>query len=171
MNRVGEQWHKEFRRIAKEKGVSEEKLDELEGTHLKPGANEQLMKALKVLMVGTPDECVDVATELAEQQHLDATIFTAMADYAMNNSYEFDSVMETKANVTESAHQESWKTVDDWAPAKNITEQLARPDGEGAETYKYAKAEVDHMRETGGVLTCNRQSPEVHADLKGAPPL
>ena len=50
------------------------------------------MHALKVLMVGTAEECVDVATELAEQQDIDANIFTAMADYAATNSHEFDSV-------------------------------------------------------------------------------
>ena len=40
VNRVGEQWQQEFRRIAKRKRVSDKKLDELEKTHLKPGADE-----------------------------------------------------------------------------------------------------------------------------------
>ena len=63
-----------------------------------------------------------------------------MAEHAAQNSYEHDSIVEAEAHSIESAHQESWQTADDWAPADNITEQLARPDGEGAETYKYAKA-------------------------------
>jgi hypothetical protein len=67
--------------------------------------------------------------------------------------------------------KESWRTDPHWEPASNITEQLNRTDGEGVETYKATKGEVDHMRETGGVLVKNRWSPEVQEDLKTAGPL
>jgi hypothetical protein len=40
VNRVGEQWHAQFRRIAREKGVTDEKLDQLEKTHLQKGSQE-----------------------------------------------------------------------------------------------------------------------------------
>jgi hypothetical protein len=46
--------------------VTDEKLDQLDKTHLQKGSQEQLMRALKALMVGADDECVDVASELAE---------------------------------------------------------------------------------------------------------
>jgi hypothetical protein len=72
VNRVGEQWHAQFRRIAREKGVTDEKLDQLEKTHLQKGSQEQLMRALKTLMVGAEDECVDVASELAEHSRSSA---------------------------------------------------------------------------------------------------
>jgi hypothetical protein len=72
VKRVGEQWHAQFRRIAREKGATDEKLDQLEKTHLQKGSQEQLMRALKALMVGPDDECVDVASELTEQQGISA---------------------------------------------------------------------------------------------------
>jgi hypothetical protein len=129
------------------------------------------MRALKTLMVGAEDECVDVASELAEQQGISAEVFTAMAKYAATNSCEFDSVTEAEAQIMESVHAESWKTDPHWAPADAIGEQLARPDGEGKETFIYAKAEVDHMRSTGGVLICDRRTEPVQKDLKGTKPL
>lgn len=143
VNRVGEQWQAQFRRIAREKGVTDEKLDQLEETHLQKGSQEQLMRTLKTPMVGADDECVDVASELAEQQGISAEVFTAMAKYAATNSYELDSVTEAEAQSMESVHAESWKTDPHWAPADTIGEQLARPDGEGKETYI-------HLREGRG---------------------
>ena len=75
-----------------------------------------------------------------------------MATYAANKSLDFQSMaMASAAEVASTAHaEESWRTDPHWEPAANITEQLNRTDGEGAETYKAAKAEVDHMRDTGG---------------------
>jgi hypothetical protein len=171
VNKLGEQWAADFKRRARANGVSDERLREIDSTHLKHGAQEQLMHALKVLMVGTAEECVDVATELAEQQDIDANIFAAMADYAATNSHEFDSVTMTTARGMDAVHKELWKNDPNWAPADNIDEQLARTDGEGAETYLYAKGEVDHLRDTGGVRTCHRQSAEVQRDLAGTRPL
>jgi hypothetical protein len=112
VNRVGEQWHAQFRRIAREKGVTDEKLDQLDKTHLQRGSQEQLMRALKALMAGAEDECVDVAPELAEQQGISAEVLTAMAKYAATNSCEFDSVAgaEAEAQSMESVHAEPWKT-------------------------------------------------------------
>jgi hypothetical protein len=132
------------------------------------------MRALKALMVGAEDECVDVASELAEQQGISAEVFTAMAKYAATNSCEFDSVTEGRLRhkqSMESVHAESWKTDPHWAPADAIGEQLARPNGEGKETFTYAKAEVDHMRSTRGVLICDRRTEPVQKDLKGTKPL
>jgi hypothetical protein len=81
-----------------------------------------------------------------------------MATYAANNSLDFQSMaMASAAEVASTAHAgESWRTDPHWEPATNITEQLNRADGEGIETYKAAKCEVDHMRETSGVLVKNR---------------
>jgi hypothetical protein len=81
-----------------------------------------------------------------------------MATYAANNSLDSQSMaMASAAEVASTAHAgESWRTDPHWEPATNITEQLNRADGEGIETYKAAKCEVDHMRETSGVLVKNR---------------
>jgi hypothetical protein len=81
--------------------------------------------------------------------------------------------MANSTEVASTAHaKESWRTDPHWEPASNITEQLNRTDGEGAETYKAAKGEVDHTCATlGGVLVKNRWSPEVKEDLKTAGPL
>jgi hypothetical protein len=50
-------WQEEFKRITREKGVSEEKLEELNDTHSKGGPHERLMHALKTLVVGNESTC------------------------------------------------------------------------------------------------------------------
>ena len=131
------------------------------------------MHALKTLVVGNENTCTSVAQELADQAGLEGELFEEMATYAANNSLDFQSMATASAaEVASTAHaNESWRTDPHWEPASNITEQLGRTDGEGLETYKAAKGEVDHMRETGGVLVKNRWSPEAQGDLKTAGPL
>ena len=173
INQIGVHWQDEFKRIARSKGVSEEKLKELNETHCKEGSQERLMHALKTLMVGDENTCTSVAQELADQVGLEGELFEEMATYAANNTLDFQSMaMANATEVASTAHaKESWRTDPHWEPAANITEQLNRTDGEGAETYKAAKAEVDHMRDTGGVLVKNRWNSEVQEDLKTAGPL
>jgi len=172
VNQIGEHYQAEFRRIAKEKGVSDKKLEELDHLHTKEGSQEKLLHALQTLMVGEDLECVSVAEELANQVGLDTALFEEMTAYAANNSIEFENVcVASTEDAASTAHSETWKTALHWEPAKNITEQLERPDGEGMETFRCAKEEVDHMRDTGGVITVNRQDPEVQKELKTAGPL
>jgi hypothetical protein len=51
INQIGTHWQDEFKRIAREKGVSEKKFEELNNTHCKEGSQEGLLHALKTLMV------------------------------------------------------------------------------------------------------------------------
>jgi site-specific DNA-cytosine methylase len=172
VNQIGKHWQAEFRRIARENGVTEAKLAELDETHCKEGSQEQLLHALKALMIGEGESCTTVAQELASQAGLSNEIFEEMAVYASNNSLDFESMgAATAEDIASKAHSETWKTDPHWEPANNIDEQLRRPDGEGAETFKYAKGEVDHMRDTGGVITMDRRSSEVQSDLKNSAPL
>jgi hypothetical protein len=55
--------------------VSEKKLEELDNTHCKEGPQEQLMHALKALVVGDDDTCTAVAQELADQEGLEGELF------------------------------------------------------------------------------------------------
>jgi hypothetical protein len=70
-----------FRRIARENGVAEVKLEELDETHCKGGSQEKLLHALKTLMIGEGDNCTTVAQELASQAGLSSEIFEEMAVY------------------------------------------------------------------------------------------
>ena len=129
-----------FRRIARENGVAEVKLEELDETHCKGGSQEKLLHALKTLMVGGDDNCTTVAQELTSQASLSSEIFEEMAVYASNNSLDFESMgAATAEDIANKAHSETWKTDPHWEPANNIDEQLRRPDGEGAETFKYMR--------------------------------
>jgi hypothetical protein len=134
INQIGVHWQDEFKRIARSKGVSEEKLKELNETDRKEGPQERLMHALKTLMVGDENTCTSVAQELADQVGLEGELFEEMATYAANNSLE-SMAMANATEVASTAHaKESWRTDPHWEPAANITEQLNRTDGEGAET-------------------------------------
>jgi hypothetical protein len=66
------------------------------------------------------------------------------------------------------AYQEGWRHKMIGEPAPNI-KQLARPDGEGAETFKEANGEVDHMRDTGSFITytCDKTNATAIKDLEG----
>jgi hypothetical protein len=69
------------------------------------------------------------------------------------------------------AYMESWQTDPDWKVADTIEQQLNRPEGEGMETWKEMKSEVDHMIETGSVELAYRYDSEVQEVLRKAPPV
>jgi len=167
---VGDRWKADFRRIAISKGATEEDLNRADKAHLQPGARQKLMEALKTLMEGDENACQTIAEQLAKDGDMDPEIYKATAEYQANNSWQYANICKTKTEVT-NAYHEGWKTADDWEPAKDITAQLARPDGEGAETFKEAKGEVDHMRDTGSFITCDRNDPTVMKDLEGCDPV
>jgi hypothetical protein len=140
INKIGEHYQAEFKRIAKEKGVSDAKLKELDYLHQKEGSQEKLLHALQTLMVGDDLECISVAEEIAQQVGLNTALFEEMTVYASNNSIDFESVcVASVEEAASTAHSETWKATPHWEPAKNITEQLERPDGEGMETFRCAK--------------------------------
>jgi hypothetical protein len=123
VNQIGEQWQTEFRHIARENGVAEAKLAELDETHCKEGSQEKLLHALKTLMVGEGDNCTTVAQELSSQAGLSSEIFEEMAVYASNNSLDFESMGAAIAeDIASKAHSETWKTDPHWEPANNIDE-------------------------------------------------
>ena len=167
---IGDRWKADFRRIAIEKGATKEDLNRADKAHLQPGSREKLMEALKTLMEGDDKACQEIAEQLAEDGNMDPEIYKATAEYQANNSWQYANICKTKTEVT-NAYHEGWKTADDWEPAKDITAQLPRPDGEGAETFREAKGEVDHMRDTGSFITCDRNDPTVMKDLEGCDPV
>ena len=63
--------------------------------------------------------------------------------------------------MAEHAYMESWQTDPNWKVADTIEQQLNRPEGEGKETWKEMKSEVDHMIETGSVELAYRYGSEV----------
>ena len=75
---IGEHYQEQFKRIAKENGVSDEKLHELDNIHNLQGAQDQLLLALQTLMVGDDLECISVAEELSNQVGLDTALFEEM---------------------------------------------------------------------------------------------
>jgi hypothetical protein len=110
--------------IARENGVAEAKLAELDETHCsKESSQEKLLHALKTLMVGEDDSCTAVAQELASQASPSSEIFEEMAVYASNNSLDFESMgAATAEDIASKAHSETWKTDPHWEPANNIDE-------------------------------------------------
>ena len=48
---------------------------------------------------------------------------------------------------------------------------MKRGEGEGSETFREAKAEVDHMPNTGGVMVHNTKDPQVAKDISNTPPV
>jgi hypothetical protein len=66
---------------------------------------------------------------------------------------------------------ESWQSDPNWKVADTVEQQLKRPDGEGLETWKEMKSEVDHMVETGSVELAYRYDSEVQEVLRKAPPV
>jgi hypothetical protein len=90
VNRVGEQWSVEFKRIARENGVSDERLKELDDTHLKQRTQEQLMHTTQDTDRHSAEECVDDVTieNWQSSRVLTRTYSQQWQTYAATNSYE-----------------------------------------------------------------------------------
>ena len=145
---LGEQWKAQFRAAASAQGVTEKRLRELDEIATQPAAVQQLMRGLQTLTIRDDESCMKLAEEMADYFGISISIFEAMAEHA---------------------YMGSWQTDPNWKVADTIEQQLNRPEGEGMETWKEMKSEVDHMIETGSVELAYRYDSEVQEVLRKAP--
>jgi hypothetical protein len=131
------------------------------------------MKILETIMVGDDDECSNMSKETCEYLGINLDLFKEMAEHCALDDWGMTSVCASKGEAPgeEASYEPSWKTDPNWKLAKNITEAMKRGEGEGAETFREAKGEVDHMLHTGGMEVVKKNDPTVASDIRNTPPV
>ena len=172
---VGSEWRTNFRKLAQESGVSDKRLRELDEvcSAQNKGPHEQMMKILETIQIGDDEQCTNMAEETCNYLGIDIKLFETIPEHAALDDWTMATTCygKTDEEITQNSHQPSWKGDPNWKAAKNITEAMKRGEGEGSETFREAKAEVDHMLSTGGVLVHNTKDPKVAKDIMNTPPV